>query len=345
MPARRCALGARTLPIRPTTFEAALDATQKVPRHLLLGNGFSMAVSDRFSYSSLRARAIELQRSGVIKPVPCLESVVRIGEGFEEAMNRPENAEYASSLRRIFADTIAYVHPHRGELLTQSSIRSCARFLAKFARRPRGQRGRIFTTNYDALLYWVLSDRDQRDVLRHVYDGLYWPETFSSAELAKADVFNLHGAMHLFERNSTELDRGIVVEKERRAGDGPGSSLIDRVRTRVLAGEFPLFVSEGEPTEKAKRIGESAYLRAAGNQFQKVCRTEGATLFVIGHGLSEFDEHLVQAIGRGQISQVYYGWFENDGWAHRLAEKWDALRPSRYPLNVGSFCTRDIDIW
>jgi hypothetical protein len=66
----------------------------------------------------------------------------------------------------------------------------------------RGEkRGVVFTANYDLLLYWV--------VVRHsaalgCHDGFdqegYWSGTPSGAQ-----VFYLHGGLHLFERAATEM--------------------------------------------------------------------------------------------------------------------------------------------
>ncbi len=326
----------------PIEFAEALKETAQIRRHLLLGNGFSMDVTSRFNYPSLRTKAIELQGAGILRGDRDVSALIQEQEGFEAAMLRAGDSESARIIRQWFADTIAYVHPRRDEVITPEMRHQCSQFLALFAKKAFDRaKGSIFTTNYDALLYWVLSGSD-RKVLGWVSDGLYWPRNYSSAAFANAQVFYLHGALHIYERESPDIHRGLDVVKERAGGD---DSLVDRVRRRILAGEMPLFVSEGHSQGKLKRIGESAFLRVALAQFRRACMNPADALFIIGHGLSQYDQHLVDSVANSRIRRVYVGWHSNDEHVRDLADQWDRTRPSEFPIEVKAFCTRGLPMW
>ncbi|WSG74141.1 DUF4917 family protein [Rhizobium beringeri] len=168
--------------------EAITDSEQFSKRHLLLGNGFSIAC---------RADTSTTDRS-TIKPISPVHLRSR-------RCSRP----YAAMLKEILVQTIAGNHPHIPSDIPEDKFWACRRFLSHFLSGEKA--GCVFTLNYDLLLYWTLmhddlpfgdpidlaksdgfgNDEDKPDADYVVWQG----ETNAHS----ASVMFLHGALHLFD--------------------------------------------------------------------------------------------------------------------------------------------------
>ncbi len=156
-----------------TFANAIADSEQFSKRHLLLGNGFSIACrADIFHYGSLFAQAD-------FSSVPEVEVVFEaLGtQDFEVAIRSLENSarilpayvehgeaaaakmlEHAAALKEILVQTIAGNHPNVPPEIAQERFWACRHFLAHFLSGAKS--GQIFTLNYDLLLYWALMHDD-----------------------------------------------------------------------------------------------------------------------------------------------------------------------------------------
>ena len=150
------------------TFTEALQKTDE-KRHLILGNGFSIALRpDIFRYGSLFEKAD-------FSEYPEVEAVFRSlgSEDFEEAVQALEGAAMvlptfladssalclrmnscAARLKEVLVGTIAKQHPSRPSDISDAQYEACLKFLKGLLTGPKG--GRIYTLNYDSLLYWTL---------------------------------------------------------------------------------------------------------------------------------------------------------------------------------------------
>ena len=107
-----------------TTFAEALTETRAQRRHLLLGNGFSIAAHSGFHYGSL---ADEARNNDA--------NIDRLFEAFgtnnfEEAMAAAVDPAQRQALRQAFFSTIASVHPERHQILRLAQRETCENFLA-----------------------------------------------------------------------------------------------------------------------------------------------------------------------------------------------------------------------
>lgn len=136
--------------VEDTTFAQALSDSEGMPRHLLLGNGFSIRAHPSFHYSRLAdvARAIDPRLAEIFD---------RAGTtNFEEAMRRVPEHEGAH-LREGLIGALHATHPQQKPALRDEMMGRCAGFLAHFLRSPAHPlRAKVFTTNYDLLPYWVI---------------------------------------------------------------------------------------------------------------------------------------------------------------------------------------------
>ena len=246
------------------SFQAALDDSRRLERkHLLLGNGFSIACkADIFQYGRLFERA-DFQALSVgaraafdtfstqdferiIKSLRDTRAVLRGYGGVDAAlMERLEHD--ASGLREVLLQTIAGSHPARPSDVTDAEYESCRRFLASFER--------IYTLNYDLLMYWAQMHEPSDIQLTHD-DGFRKPEdeadapyvTWDSSGSDSQSTFYLHGGLHI-------VDTGTEIQKLTWANTGV--ALIDQIQAALNTDNYPLFVSEGTAREKLTRIKHS----------------------------------------------------------------------------------------
>lgn len=285
----------------PKTFSEAIEDAGTLTKSVLLGNGFSIDYDEeRFTYDSL-VDAATLENLSVDKD----EFFTRIeSTSFEVGMhalqvaawlvNEHGNPQSLADTLRIDAqivkngliDALCTLHPRNSHQLDESEIQHSRQFLSNF--------DRVYTLNYDLLLYWVImhdsvSPQIPKDDGFRQYDGsLCWKRTRN----VKQEVFYLHGAMHLYAEDSE-------VRKLSFKANGP---LIDAVTQRLEDGNYPLIVTEGPSEAKVTQIEDDPYLSAARESFAGVKEA----LFVHGSSLAENDAHIWDSIARNNGIEVLY---------------------------------------
>ena len=275
-------------------FDDALEQAKDEERkpNLLLGNGFSIAWSSNFGYSSLYDKAdLDLHTDkdelfGVFGSWDfeyAIEHLERAAEIEELYTAAPQLAATyrsdADEIRKGLATTIAAVHdPHNASEIDPESTKSAQDFLANF--------GQVFTLNYDLLLYWVVNKDEGGGAPRS--DGFMWAKANGKGPLiwkptAPAKVHYLHGALHLYENED------FSTEKLKYQGRG---SMIEDVKVRIRARSYPLIVTEGSSQKKRTRINRSPYLRQQLLDFQSL----KGSLFIHGFSFSKGDDHILDAL-------------------------------------------------
>lgn len=344
--------------------EAIADSDQFSKRHLLLGNGFSIACrADIFHYGSLFGQA---DFSGVPEVEQVFESLGT--QDFEAAIRALENAakilppylphgtdapakmlEHAAALKEVLVATIAGNHPNIPPDIPDEKFWACRRFLSHFLSHD----GQVFTLNYDLLLYWALmhddmpfddpiqltkndgfgNDEDEPDADYVVWQG----ET--SAHSAR--IHFLHGALHLFD-SGKELKKYTWIRK--------GVPLVDQARAAIAMDAYPLFVAEGTSAQKKSKIRHNAYLYQGFKQFTANVQQGKHCLFVFGHSLADNDDHILKRIGKGRFAKLYVGIYgdvltaENQTIIAR-ANKLATMRLPRWPLEVAFYDAESANVW
>jgi len=146
------------------TFKQAIkESAIYKPRHLLLGNGFSIACRpDIFVYGRLFERADFSRLSSsaqrafdalktqdfekVIKALRDAKSLLAIYDGAPTRIVQ-QMREDADGLRELLVQTIASSHPEWPASITEGEYAACREFLSHF--------NTVYTLNYDLLLYWA----------------------------------------------------------------------------------------------------------------------------------------------------------------------------------------------
>ncbi len=349
------------------TFDQALqDSEQFRKRHLILGNGFSIACrGDIFHYGSLFAEADfsscpEARAAFDALGTQDFESVINAlqkaaalmavyGDGSGELPGRLLG--HAEALKEILLNTIAAKHPDIPGEITDERFAACRRFLANFLAGDKA--GHVFSLNYDLLLYWALMHREadgEEPVLLNHSDGFGNDEDDPDAEYVvwqgetgahSADVHFLHGALHLFD-SGAELKKYTWVRT--------GTRLIDQARAAMALGYFPVFVAEGTSDQKKNKIRHNAYLYQGLKVLTANAKTGTHCFFIFGHSLAENDDHILKRIGRGKCRKIYVGLYgdpsskENRDIRQRASALVE-LRNERNPLDVAFYRAGSANVW
>jgi hypothetical protein len=334
------------------TFQEALDKSKDCNRrHLLTGNGFSIACRQNiFRYDSL------FNQADFSKMNPAVKKIFEVlnTRDFEIVMKSLASAKnvlkiYAPDrddivgqlehdivdLKNILINTIANSHPSNPSDILESEYLSCRDFLQHF--------NNCYTLNYDLLLYWVFMHFQESKQL-YSDDGFRTPDSgkreYVCWDIEKTDgqnLFYLHGALHVFDAGS-ELQKYTWVNT--------GISLIEQIRTALDSNLFPVFVSEGSSADKQDKIMHSNYLSRGLRSFSHI----GGCLFIFGHSLAINDEHIINLIPKTKITQLFVSLHGdiNNSWNQEIVRKAEALvekRGTRKPLELYFYNSDSAQIW
>jgi hypothetical protein len=332
------------------TFDQVLKSATKKP-HVLLGNGFSRACRDDiFAYDALfdRADFKKISPFGrkafdilgttdfetVMRALRNASALVSLYEGKETDLSK-QFAEDAELLKEVLVQAIAQNHPEYPDEIGLDRYASCRAFLGHF--------DRIFTVNYDLLLYWALM-RQEMEPSIPCDDGFRTPESGKEAYVSwepentdHQNVYYLHGALHIFD-SKTEIQKYTWVNT--------GIRLIDQIRAALDEGKYPLFVAEGESLQKIERIRHSDFLDKALRSLMRV----GGALVIYGHSLADNDTHILKAIAKSKVNQVFVGIYGDPESAGNRQIRSKALllpdwRKKKKELYVDFFDASSVAVW
>jgi Domain of unknown function (DUF4917) len=348
------------------TFQRTIeDSARYTKRHLLLGNGFSIACrADIFHYGSLFAQADfskapeaqtvfeALGTQDFEAAIKALQGAARILPAYIEAGGdvQARMLEHAEVLKEILVETIAANHPRIPSDIPDERFWACRRFLANFV---GGNGGQIYSLNYDLLLYWTLMHEDMPfddPIELETNDGFGNDEDEPDADYVvwqgetaahSASIHFLHGALHLFDSGS-ELKKYTWVRK--------GIPLVEQARAAIDAGAFPLFVAEGLSAQKKNKIRHNAYLYQGLKQLTANAVQGRHCFFIFGHSLAENDDHILNRLGRGRFPHLYVGIYgDPDSASNReimtRARGLARMRGERNPLEISFYDAASASVW
>lgn len=344
--------------IRVLSYADALQMANRSrgPVHALLGNGFSRACRDDiFSYGALFERAdfrgLSEQARRIFEALHTtdFEHVIRALKQAAAVVSayRPTDADLpatlvadADRLREVLVGAISNSHPNHPNEIAPEAYTACKTFLSAF--------DRVYTLNYDLLLYWAYMQREVQPELS-CDDGFRKPDsddepyvTWEVENSYQQKVYYVHGALHLFDAGS-ELQKYTWVNT--------GVRLTDQVRAALQESKYPLFVSEGTSSEKLEKIKHNGYLHRALASLPSIL----GALVIYGFSFAQNDEHVINLIEKGRVSTVLvslHGAPELDAnraiinrallMADRRA---NVRRRSRVDLSVHFFDARSARVW
>jgi len=325
-------------------------------KHLLLGNGFSMAYDPNiFSYTALNKFIDELDDELLRKlfeiintknfeiVMQQLDNFVEIAKAFSSDNTLIQKIKKANTtLKQSLINAVKSLHPEHVFKIPDSNSSACAKFLSKYLQ----SEGNVFTTNYDILLYWVL----MRNTVSNSIDGFgryaeetgeYIPEDdLEYSELTwgkhkeKQNIHYLHGALPLF-------DTGIEIVKEEYDGQ---HFLLENINKRVEQKEYPIFITAGDGQQKLAHIMHNKYLTFC---YEKLSSIEGS-LISFGFNFGEYDDHIIEAINvaakhgkpsGNKLFSIYIGVYSDAGKKHIESIK------SKFKCKVNLYDTKTANVW
>lgn len=338
------------------TFAQAIEASSRYSkRHLLLGNGFSIACRpDIFRYDKLFEQAnfsalpVSAMSAFSVLHTADFERVIRVLRDSAAiatlygATNEQVDAmrSDADALKELLVQTIAQSHPALPSDITDDEYAASQRFLANF--------DMTYTLNYDLLLYWthmhhesrtnVQSDDGFRTSQSDIESGI--PSDYVVWEPSQShdqNMWFLHGALHVF-------DSGTEIQKY--TWNRTGIRLIEQIRDALSRDLFPLFVAEGLSTEKLERIRHSDYLAKAYRSFQEI----QYCLFIYGHSLAANDEHYLRLIEKGKLAHIFVGLYGDPELVTNRqivgrAKAMGLARRGKRELRVDFFDSESANVW
>jgi len=319
------------------SFDDVLESIKKNEKkrdfHLLLGNGFSMAYdSEIFSYNALHHFVEDLKDKELMKILSVIDtqnfelimqqltSLSALVEAFDGGKKLKKKIDSASKkLKRSLLDAIKTLHPEHVFKVPENESKACAEFLNIFLARN----GKIFSTNYDLLLYWILMrsigidhidgfgrdaenfkpDLDPEDI---ELSDLYWDRNKD-----KQNIFYVHGALQFF-------DSGVEVIKEEY---DVNAYLLEKISGRMEKEEYPIFVTAGSGEEKLTHIRHNRYLSDCYDNLSKIT----GSLVTFGFNFGEYDEHIIKAINQAakngkkkfpKLLSIYIGVYSKEDQKH-----------------------------
>ena len=207
----------------------------------------------------------------------------------------------ADALKEHLVAIITNSHPEKSTSITASERVACLDFLEPF--------NRIYSLNYDLLLYWVILDL--------VNSGKNYTDGFSNTEYSEDDayvvyandsstpqnLYFLHGALHLF-------DAGDEFHKI--TYNNSQICLVDQIKQALADKKYPVFISEGTSKQKKQKIIHNAYLNHCYKSIKKI----GGDLVIFGTLLKKNDEHILNAILNSDVQNIYLGVSSNSDIKH-----------------------------
>lgn len=284
----------------------------EIKRHqfeaLLLGNGFSIGISDRFKYESLLDQIDSLE----IPMYPMARDLFREDKvdthNFEEVLRVIYHASLVNFYNQDAIKQLYFnVQKSLIEAVNQSHVAYSDVPIEIVARELKKYRS-IFTTNYDLIPYWslmgVFSFRGFCDYFWS--SGCEFDLSDTDVWDSKRPIYYLHGAVHL------KTDPDGIVYKVTASED---CTLSDIISSNSM-GNTPLFISEGKSAIKLRRIRENYYLSFC---YDKLLNCN-KNMIVYGHGLDkEYDEHILSAIKKSPMEKIAFSVFSCMGLEQKKA--------------------------
>lgn len=275
---------------------------------LLLGNGLSVKIDNHFNYGKLSEKADPEVKSlfkslEVASFEEILKSLITAGKISEFLKFKSDETKKIQccydAVKSNFIKVLKEIHPLKSKVGEKIGVISGE--LKNFQR--------VFTTNYDLLIYWSMmkdphhfTDRfnngqfEKKDYTSKCGDGCDNPKT-------RTHVYYLHGALHLYDKlGETRKLQGDIKD-----------NLLELIEKEIhLNKVFPVYIAEGDPGYKLRKIETNPYLKRCWEIFEENHALDKIDhilpLIVFGHRLDEkVDKHIIDTIIKSKIGEVYYG--------------------------------------
>ncbi len=272
---------------------------------LILGNGASIAVSEKFQYDSLYQKARDLNlinenTEKIFESLGCnsdFEAALHflsIADHVNDALGIDDSGKILAnyeSIRKGLVEAVKTTHPHSSSVAHHFD--SMGRFMGHFKN--------VFSLNYDLLVYWAAMHENTKSPNRFkdcFIDGEFtddW-ERFTEPYGGTAQatlVFYPHGNLVL----TTDVFGNTSKLKSQSDTD-----LLSTIsQSWNLKDKSPLFVSEGNSSLKVKGIRRNPYLHLINST---ILRLKRSSITIYGWSLDPRDDHILHALAQSGVDRI-----------------------------------------
>lgn len=312
------------------------------PKHLIMGNGFSMAYDHKiFSYNALYDFIEKLEDATLSKLFEVintknfelvmrqLDNFIEIAKAFDDTGVMVKALQDANqSLQESLIEAVSSLHPEHVFAIPDTESQSCYNFLQEYL----SNGGKVFSTNYDLLLYWILMRNNPHSSI----DG-FGKEHLNPVETRRGEdaefgellwgkykgeqtVYYLHGTLPIFD-TGTEIEKEVYRDSK---------YLLDNIKERMNNKEYPIFVTAGNGTEKLNHIYHNRYLTFCYESLSKIT----GSLVSFGFNFGDYDEHIIEAVNKAakrgaqsgdKLFSIYIGVYSETDLEHikNIQDKFD----------------------
>ncbi len=269
---------------------------------LLLGNGFSQNIWPAFGYSSLKSCATISRKSEAVFSAIGTTNFEEVLRGLAQArVVLKAVGKKTKYLRDVYKDVrsglfgaIGTSHLLHGDLSDTAAI-VVAKHLNSYER--------VFTLNYDLLLYWshmlALSSGENVNVGDFMWASDMFDPDDTDLFSGRTGIYYLHGGLHLWQDRTTG-------EVGKWTHDGLDILTQARRTYTIASHKQPLFVSEGASSSKLRAIRRSEYLSFAYGALED---DEKDSIVFGTEIVPEYDDHIARALDRGAPRTIAFSVF------------------------------------
>lgn len=267
---------------------------------IVLGNGASIAIDPRFSYSSLFENAKEkgLITTNVAKIVNHLrtkdfELVLRMlwhAYHINRALEIDDSATSKAyeDLREALIQAVRQIHVEYAQVSEHLLTIAC--FLKRFKT--------VISLNYDFLVYWAVLVGNEEWKPNWFKDCFIKGKFEEDWDRLREPYDNAEGSTLVFYPHGNLVLAADLFGGETKIATGEFGNLMDTVVEKWASGQYsPLFVSEGTSAQKLQAINRSPYLK---NVYEHALKDLGTRIVIFGWSLGDHDEHVLNALCENQ---------------------------------------------
>ena len=315
--------------------------------NLIIGNGASVALHQKFRFDSLKEEAEKLKLFNedisklFIEFDTCdFELILRL-VWHAKLVNKhlgiidPKIDSAYKNIKNALIEVVKEVHCEHAEIFDQLPQ------LYQFTKRFRT----IVSLNYGLILYWILMYGNKHE------DGHKFKDCFQANGFFRDNwqdlrnpirrerevtlAFYQHGNLSIF-RNAKNIENKLQR--------GDFESLLEGITSQWNDEKIPLFVAEGTGTKKLESIKSSPYLSTVFHEVLSGLIAENSNLVIYGWSLGEQESHLVQQIFKNKIvAKVAISTYSQDqDECHRIYRLIKGISPN---IEVEFFDSKSSGCW
>jgi hypothetical protein len=251
---------------------------------ILIGNGFSINISNNFGYKFLYKKGREFLKDtkNIFKKLntynyeTALWNILNSKNVVEAAGEKfPKKLEeYYGKIQDALIKTVHKIHIN---FISENVAKKICGHLKHYKQ--------IYTTNYDIILYWSIN-KDKNafcDLFGKINGEIVFDKSVKLKNIKSNFLYFLHGGLHLYKKSRWETIK---------TPGQSGTSVLGYFETNRDSRISPLFVTEGFSEKKLKTIKDSDYLEFCFHEFSE----DENPLVILGHSLDDSDMHILNAI-------------------------------------------------